>query len=251
MPVLIGPQGIGKSTLLQWLLPAEHRDAWFSDGLHLAGLPQERAEALQGRLIVEAGEMAGSSRAELESLKAFLSRQNDGMVRLAYRRNPETMLRRCIIVGTANDSALPNDPTGNRRFVAVHVTSGHVKRLREYLDEHRDQLWAEAVHLYRESTEAWLPSDLADVQASSNEHARRRDDVLEDALDRWLQGQNGVGFTMADAVAGCGLAIDGDAAVKVDQRAQRRVGSALRLRGYEKRRARAAGTREWVWERIS
>ena len=72
-------------------LPPNH-PGWFSDGLHLAASSKERAEALQGRVIIECAEMAGSTRAELESLKSFLTRQDDGSVRLAYRRNPETML---------------------------------------------------------------------------------------------------------------------------------------------------------------
>ena len=72
--------------------------------LHLASEPKARAEALLGRVLVECSEMAGSGRADLESLKAFLTRTDDGSVRLAYRRNPETMLRRCIIAGTTNSS---------------------------------------------------------------------------------------------------------------------------------------------------
>ena len=137
MPVLIGPQGIGKSTALRLTLPPDMPEL-FADGLHLAGNPKERTEALQGRVIVECAEMAGSTRAELESLKAFLSRVDDGSVRLAYRHNPETMLRRCIIVGTTNaPEPLPNDPSGNRRFVPVVLTSGDVGRLRAYLDHNR------------------------------------------------------------------------------------------------------------------
>ncbi len=249
MPVIVGPQGIGKSTVLQWLLPAEHRADWFSDGLHLAAAPQERAEALQGRLIVEVGEMAGSTRAELESLKAFLSRTDDGMVRLAYRRNPETMLRRCIIVGTANEAALPNDPTGNRRFVAVHVTGGDVARMRAYLDEHRTQVWAEAVHLYHCGAEAWLPRELASMQAETNEHARRADELIEDRVNAWASDREG--FTLAAAVAGCGLAPDEDAAGKASRRDQLRVSAALRLMGYEKRRERSGDGLRRVWRRAA
>ena len=103
---MIGAQGVGKSTALRCLLPPEHPE-WFSDGLRLSADDKVRAEALQGRVIVEAAEMAGSTRAERESLKAFLSRTDDGSVRLAFRRNPETLLRRCVIAGTSNESALP------------------------------------------------------------------------------------------------------------------------------------------------
>ena len=274
MPVLIGPQGCGKSTALRLALPPE-RPEWFADGLHLAADPKARAEALQGRVIVEAAEMAGSTRAELESLKAFLSRTDDGSVRLAYRRNPETMLRRCVVVGTTNDShCLPNDPTGNRRFVPIHVAAKKptqcaecgddrlgdgecavcgcssplaVEALRRYLDEHREQLWAEAVKLYRAGVEARLPDALSETQAMATEEARRRDDLLEDALARWLPNAPRT-FTLADAATGCGLA-DPDRVTRLPMRDQRRLGAALRAEGFTRRREREGGQRRTHWER--
>ena len=187
MPVLIGPQGCGKSTALRCALPPEQPE-WFADGLHLAADPKTRAEALQSRVIVEAAEMARSTRAELESLKSFLSRTDDGAVRLAYRRNPETALRRCIIVGTSNDpTCLPNDPSGNRRFVSVVLRGGDPAALRAYMNERREQLWAEALAVYRIGVEARLPDDLHEAQSATNEQVRRRDDILEDTLADWLR----------------------------------------------------------------
>ena len=94
MPVLIGRGGLGKSTALRYILPPD-QPGLFSDGLNLAGTPQERAESLQGRVIVEASELAGVSKADLASLKAFLSRTDDGAVRLAYRRDPELLAEAC------------------------------------------------------------------------------------------------------------------------------------------------------------
>ena len=142
MPVLVGRQGVGKSTALRLALPPDQPDL-FADGLHLAAGAKDRAEALQGRVIVEVAEMAGTNRAELESPKAFLSRTDDGTVRLAYRRNPESSPRRAIIVGTTNDpTPLPNDPSGNRRFVVVRIANGNgVGELADYLNGSRDQLW--------------------------------------------------------------------------------------------------------------
>ena len=70
-PVLVGAQGIGKSTALRLLFPAsEWGSRWFADGLHLAADPKTRAEALQGRVLVEASEMAGSTRADLEDAQS-------------------------------------------------------------------------------------------------------------------------------------------------------------------------------------
>lgn len=83
--VLIGPQGCGKSTAFRKLLPGETMDQrdWFNDALELATDNKRRAEALLGRVIVEASELAGSTRADVEGLKAFLSRTDDGGVRRA------------------------------------------------------------------------------------------------------------------------------------------------------------------------
>ena len=70
MPVLIGPQGIGKSLMLRLALP-QGDPQLFSDGLVLSGTDKERAEALLGRAIVEASEMRGSTRGGLDSIKSF------------------------------------------------------------------------------------------------------------------------------------------------------------------------------------
>ena len=247
MPVIVGPQGIGKTTLLKWLIPPEHRHEWYSASLNLAADAKKRVEALLGPVIVECGEMAGSNRAELANLKQFLTDPVDHE-RLTWRRNPEALPRRCIIAGTANDDSLPNDPTGNRRFVAVHVTAGRHEALRAYLDEHRLQVWAEAVHLHDKGIEARLPQVLEDQQAASNEYSRRCDDVLEDVIDRWLHGKKGSAFTLAEAIVGAGLEPNEQEAVKVLQRDMRRVGAVLTRHGYGKRQERRPdGSRAMVW----
>lgn len=249
MPVFSGPQGIGKSSALRLALPPE-QPGLFADGLHLADYPQQRAEALQGRAIVEAAEMAGKDRAELESLKVFLSRQDDGVVRMAYRRNPETTPRRAIIVGTTNVvDPLPNDPTGLRRFVVVRLRSGNVEAVAEYMDRYRKQIWAEAVSLYREGVQAWLPAALKGAQTEVNELSRRRDELLEDKLDSWLERQAGEPFTLERAALSVGFIREGDAATLIPQRDQKRLASALAQRGFAKKRERVDGNLRYRWRR--
>ena len=204
-PVMIGGQGIGKSTALRAALPDDGGE-WFSDSLQLAAPDKERAEALLARVIVEASEMSGSSRAHLQSLKAFLSR-TDERVRLSFRHNPETIPRRCIIVGTTNEAAcLPNDPTGNRRFVAVTVGAkpGAAAGVRAYMAVHRDQLWAEAFANYRLGVTARIPDWLKGDQAEANEGYRRRDVILEDAVETFLRGESEP-FTLSHAAVRCRL----------------------------------------------
>lgn len=228
MPVLIGPQGIGKSMCFRLVLPPEMQDL-FNDGLNLAMDPKFRAEALQGRAIVEASEMAGSTRAELESLKAFISRTDDGGVRLAFRRDPESLPRRCIIVGTTNQpECLPNDPTGNRRFVPIVLTGGNPVELIQYMVQNREQLWAEALYRYVvESAEIWLPSELKQQQASATETARRKDEILEDAIESELATMSdGDHIALPELIKRIG---------KLGERnIDRRTGAVLRLHGYDK-----------------
>ena len=233
MPVLIGGQGTGKSTILARILPP-HMPVLFTDGLFLAGDPKHLAESLQGRVIVEASEMSGANRADLERLKAFLTRTDDGGVRLAYRADPAPMPRRAIIIGSSNDSApLPNDPSGNRRFCPVHVEAKDIQHLRTWIDANRDQLWAEALHRYQQTGEqARLPEHLFEKQAVAAEDARRSDEVLEDAVARWIHGsgrQRTDGITTEEVAIGIGLVETG---VRLSMRDHRRIGAVLRAAEY-------------------
>ena len=185
-PVLVGPQGVGKSTALQYLLPPDEHD-WFADGLNCLSTDREFAETLAGRVIVELSEMRGRSIADIDALKSRLTRTNDGYHRGAYARHAERQLRRAIIVGTTNSmTALPNDVTGNRRFVAVNIAAGAPADVRKYLDANRDQLWAEALARCRAGENPRLPDDFKDIQAANNERYRSADELLEVALDGWL-----------------------------------------------------------------
>ena len=244
MPVLIGKQGIGKSTAIKLLLPPEHREAWFGDSLDLSSHNKERAEALLGKVIVEISELTGMRKAEIESMKSFISRTDDGSVRLAYRRNPEPLPRRCIFVGTTNDrAALPNDPSGNRRLIALEVGKGpDVDRMRELIDDIREQLWAEAKARVEMFEQVWLPDSLKAVQAQNNEQHRYRDESIEDRLDGWLEGRDA--FTTDECAIGIGLIKYGDVLSKSDQM---RLANALRVSGYDRTRKQVDGRRANVW----
>lgn len=248
MPVLIGDQGIGKSTFLRVILPPEHPE-WFADGLHLAADQKERAEALQGRVIVEAAEMAGATRADLESLKAFLSRQDDGAVRLAYRRDAEVLLRRCIIVGTANEAeCLPNDPTGLRRFVPVHLGPAH-DAIEPWVEQFREQWWSEAVARYRAGQRARLARSLKGYQNIATEKARRQDEVLEVALqkialDAYFLGNDG--RTLGDIAERIGM-VDAGSSNRLSSREARRLAHSLKSCGWKKQRKMTDGVRRMTW----
>ena len=245
MPVLIGRGGIGKSTALRYILPPD-MPSLFSDSLNLAGTPQERAESMQGRAIVEASELAGVSKADIASLKTFLSRTDDGNVRLAYRRNPELMLRRAIIVGTSDlHSPLPND-RNLRRWAPIYLTGGDPTKLRQYLDENREQLWAEALSMYRSGMEARLPDKLLEAQVKATARARSRDVVLEDAVEEFIALRT-TPFTIAHLAEQIKL-VDTGKGSRTPMGDQFRLGAVLDGKGFSKRQVREEdGARRWQW----
>ena len=242
MVVMVGPQGIGKSAFCRQLLPPEHPE-WFADGLELAASPKVRAESLQGRVIVEASEMAGATRADLESLKAFLTRQDDGSVRLAYRRDPEVMLRRAILVGSTNDpTPLPNDPSGNRRFVPVHCPKGCPV---EYIAEgEREQWWAEGLRRFRNGATGSLPRNLIQDAAERAEIYRNADSYMEDRVADIRPLPDGSGMSLGQIAQQCGLLKKTDT---LDMRQQKRLASALRAQGWRSKREQIQGKRSTRW----
>ncbi len=181
--ILESPQGTGKSSGLRALCP---RDEWFSDDLPLGADSKQVIERTAGRWLIEAAELHGNRGREGEQLKAFLSRQTDGPVRLAYARMPVTIPRQFVLIGTTNaQTGYLKDMTGARRFWPVTVASFDV----EALTRDRDQLWAEAAA--REAAGVSIRLDPSIWEAAGVEQeARRAGDPWEPILDPLFSGDS-------------------------------------------------------------
>lgn len=161
MLVLIGSQGIGKSSLIRIM----GKD-WYADGLNTFD-GKEAAESIQGLWLIEAGEMAGYSKAEENASKQFLSRQVD-VFRKSYGRRTQEYPRQCVFFGSTNQHEFLKDSTGNRRFWPIQLGfSKPSKSVFENLPGEVDQLWAEAVHRYRQG-ESLIIEDNHDVLELAN-----------------------------------------------------------------------------------
>lgn len=198
MAVLIGGQGCGKSMFCAHLVPnfRNRREEWFSDALVLrsSGQHRDQAQALMGRVVVECAEMAGLSRADMDGLKAFLSRQVDH-VRLPYDRLVKELPRRCVIVGTSNDAQpLPNDPTGLRRFLPVRILGRGPLPVNDHMDAIRDQLWAEAVYRFDMGERPIINDEMRGAQRRLTEVYRRSDEVVEELVAKYVAGKEEVRF---------------------------------------------------------
>ena len=135
MPVLVGPQGSGKSAALRVLVG----DDWIGDDLPLSDA-RSLLEATTGKWVVEIGELEGLGESRGADLKAVLSRTHDE-ARMAYQQEISRVPRQFVIVGTTNETdEYLRSATGNRRFWPVRVHGFDLDRLRS----DRDQLWSEA-----------------------------------------------------------------------------------------------------------
>ncbi len=181
--VLIGGQGIGKSTLFSRL-----GKQWFSDSLSISDMKDKTApEKLQGYWLLELSELNGIKKMDVEVVKSFITRTDD-KYRQAYGVTVESHPRSCVIVGTTNsEGGFLRDVTGNRRFWPVRV-SGQ-SRFRPWELRDVDQIWAEAIVRYRHEEELFLKDDVAAEAYAQQREALETDDregVVQDYLDRLL-----------------------------------------------------------------
>jgi len=150
MLCLVGGQGAGKSTFFRFLAC---KDEWFSDDLKKID-DDNVFRKMQGHWIIEMSEMIATANARsIEDIKSFLSRSKE-TYKVPYATEPEDRLRQCVFGGTSNAlDFLPLDRSGNRRFlpVMVHPEQAEVHILEDEAAsrQYMDQLWAEAMTIYR------------------------------------------------------------------------------------------------------
>lgn len=169
MPIFEGPQGIGKSSFGEILVGNKQ----FLDSLpNLAD--KDAALGLQGMWAVEMGELSQFRKNEVETIKAFITRTVD-KIRPPYGRRWIESPRRCVFFGTTNRDQYLRDETGNRRFKPVVVTQLDFDALRR----DRDQLFAEALALYRSKKENRLSLYL-DGQALEYEAKLHQEKMVAD-----------------------------------------------------------------------
>ena len=167
--VLQGPGDIGKTTYGQCLFPPEARHLWFNDKVDFMASAHDQLEAIKGRVVVEFGELAGLTRGDINRIKTFITRKDDGGIRLKHTTEVTQYPRMCAFYMNTNENeCLPNDPSGNRRFVVAkadkNYNEGRVS-IEDWMDENREQLWAEAwYYVVKKGMEAKLPRHLKNIQ---------------------------------------------------------------------------------------
>ena len=145
MPILIGRQGCGKSTVVKWLAL---NDAYYGDISSIEG--KDALENIQGVWMCELSELLAMVKTkDIEAMKSFITRTTDRF-RESYGRRTKEYPRSCVFIGTTNDYQFLSDKTGNRRYLPVelNIKIGELYRQEKYIRNYILQCWREARYLY-------------------------------------------------------------------------------------------------------
>jgi predicted P-loop ATPase len=190
VPVLIGPQGIRKSSAVEAMAPS--RESFMI--LSLAKKDEDISRSLRGIILGEWGELAGMKPKDIERIKNFCSQTRERWIP-KFKEYSTTFPRRCVFIATTNEEQFLADPTGNRRFFPIRVRSCDP----EAISRDRDQLWAEAVGLFKSNGIEWKGVTALGAAAQRDHEA---DDPWQSAIADWLAqpiplSGDGVGFNAA------------------------------------------------------
>lgn len=184
--ILLGPQGLGKSTFLRLMALM---DEWYNDSLD--NLDSDKtAQSLMGSWIIELAELKSLARTSggIDSIKRFLTAQQDKF-RAPYERRAEIIQRQCVFSGTTNHEEFLQDLTGNRRFLIVEVGINKPNKslFAPEVVEDIKAAWAEAVHIFKtENPELILPEEFRE-QAEKLQNQSLVDDGKTGIIEAYLE----------------------------------------------------------------
>lgn len=238
--VLEGRQGLGKSGVIK-VLGGE----WFADFKMNVG-DKDTVQMMQGKWIVEMAELHTARTADIDELKAFLTRTVDE-ARFAYGRLPGRYPRQGIFIGSFNPTGdgtwLKDDenrrwwPVRCRAVVGRHFDFPGLKAV-------RDQLWAEAVELYKKGEKLTMDTEQLQDAAAAAQAERRSEHPWAERVGAWINERDRSAETRADFYTGRDIFVGamGGMDARYGRREQLDVAKAMRELGWDVGYKKEGGT---------
>ncbi len=232
-----GGQGKGKSRALN-ILAGE----WFTDTPFELG-SKDGYITMRGKWIIELAELDTFNRAESTKAKHFFAASFD-TYRDVYGRRALDVLRQCIFAGTTNSDEYLKDDSGNRRYWPIKT--GVIRH--NQLGRDRDQLWAEALHLFSSGEPWWFDHGIDYV--AKEQDKRFVTDAWEDRVSEYIAGmkrqwipssETPFYVTVASVLSECLQIPPG----KWTRQDQMRASSVLKRLGMIRKRIMIDGRRGW------
>ena len=241
VPILVGEQGLGKSTAISALVPSVD----FFTEVSFAEKDDDLSRKMRGKLIAEIGELRGLHTKELEAIKAFITRTHEQWIP-KYREFTTLFPRRLVFVGSTNADQFLADATGNRRFLPVRVSWVAVDKVKAVAP----LCWAEARRLFQAGGVQWANAERLG-KAVHEEYTFT--DTWEESVKKWLAAplfaddgevsNLNQPLKIADVLVGS-LGFDPKSIKRSDEM---RMGALLRNMGYSRKRMQINGVQEYVY----
>ena len=151
VPLLIGPQGIGKTVFCSRLLPG-YLQTYFNDRLSMKN-DNDIFLAMSSYALINIDEFDAMSKSQQPLLKYLISK-HDVKFRQPYGKTMEERQRFASFIATTNNLRPLTDPTGSRRFICVYTeeidNTGHINY---------DQLYAQLYAELQQGRRYWFDDD--------------------------------------------------------------------------------------------
>ena len=151
VPLLIGPQGSGKTTFCRRLLP-EYLQVYFNDRLSMKN-DNDIFLAMSGYALINIDEFDAMSKNQQPILKYLISK-HDIKFRPPYGKVMEERQRFASFIATTNNRRPLVDPTGSRRFICVYADEIDNTGLINY-----DQLYAQLYTELQQGRRYWFEDE--------------------------------------------------------------------------------------------
>lgn len=178
--VLQGPQDIGKTWWVRQLVPERHRKELIRTDAMVDPKDKDSVSQIISYWIVELGEIGATFRkADIDALKAFITRDHDTM-RRPYGEGDKRYPRRTALIASVDQTIYLHDTAGNRRFWTIPCTAINSRHTIDM-----QQVWAQVMTLV-ENGETWqLLADEKEHIRRINEQHMQIDPIEEMILDKY------------------------------------------------------------------
>ena len=174
---LVGGQGVGKTSLLQKL-----GGEWYTDAV-TDFANKDNYDIMLKALIVNDDEMVASNRMSFAETKAFISKTSLRF-RKPYMKRTEEFAKNFVLARTTNQKEYLKDKTGERRFLSVMAdTSKQKKHPMEIEPETIEQIWGEAVTIYKSGADLMFDKETEERLEIYREKFMYRDEVELQVLE--------------------------------------------------------------------
>jgi GTPase SAR1 family protein len=176
--VLIGDQGIGKTTFIRRLLPQALSD-YLGTSTMLSDNKDTSIQLSECGLII-LDEIESLTKKELAALKEYLTRVNVH-IRKPFGRFTVNLVRRASVICSLNREDLLTDTTGSRRFLCFKVSEIDYQHTVDM-----DGVMAQAFALYKSGFRYWM--DKTDISVI-NKHNERfyAKSVEQEMIETWVR----------------------------------------------------------------